>query len=138
MKHLVRPFILMMIGGLVYCVIELLWRGYTHISMFFVGGICFVLIGLVNEILEWYMPIVLQMMLGSMIVTLAELISGYVLNILLGLNVWDYSNMPYNYMGQICLLYSFLWFLLSCPAIILDDYLRYWLFGEEKPHYTIL
>ena len=53
----------------------------------------------------------------------------------LGLNIWDYSNMPLNLWGQICLPFSCLWFFLSAVAIILDDELRYNIFGEEKPHY---
>ena len=33
------------VGGLLYGLIEIAWRGHTHISMFVVGGLCFVLIG---------------------------------------------------------------------------------------------
>ena len=48
---------------------------------------------------------------------------------------WDYSDMPFNILGQVCLPFSALWVLLSALAIILDDYLRYWLYHEEQPHY---
>ena len=32
-------------GGFLYCLVEILYRGYTHISMFLLGGICFLCIG---------------------------------------------------------------------------------------------
>lgn len=75
------------------------------------------------------------MIISSVLVTVVEFIAGLIVNIWLGLNVWDYSNLPLNILGQVCVSFMFLWFLLSLPAIILDDYLRYKLFNEEKPHY---
>lgn len=129
---------LLVIGGLAYILIELLFRGRTHISMFFLGGVCFISVGLINEVLSWDMPLVIQMLIGGMIITLLEFISGCVLNLLLGLNVWDYSNMYGNVLGQICPLFSFIWVMLSGVAIVLDDWIRYLFFGEEKPHYTII
>ena len=67
-----------------------------------------------------------------------ELLSGLLLNVYLHLKVWDYSNLPLNVMGQICLPFWGLWCLLAIAAIVVDDYLRYWLFAEEKPHYKII
>lgn len=132
-----RIFLFIFMGTL-YCLIELIWRGYTHISMFFVAGCCGLLIGEINEYLPWNMGIIWQMLIGACIVTIAEFISGVILNIWLNLNVWDYSNMPYNLYGQICLPFALLWIILSGIGIVLDDYLRYWFFNEEKPHYTLL
>ena len=37
-------------------------------------------------------------------------------NLVMGWNVWDYSSMPLNLYGQICLPFSGLWFLLCIPA----------------------
>lgn len=132
-----RPLILMGVGGLIYVLIELIWRGYSHWTMFLVGGTCFVLIGAINEIFPWNMPLVLQMAAGAMIITAVEFVVGCIVNLWLGWNVWDYSGMPYNLYGQICIPFTGLWFLLSAVAIVLDDYLRYWWFGEEKPHYRL-
>lgn len=137
-KTLLRLFILFVIGGLIYILIELLWRGYSHWTMFIVGGICFVSIGLINEIFTFEMALFHQMTISSIIVTVIEFISGCVINLYFKLHVWDYSNLPFNILGQICLPFMMLWFLLSLPAIILDDYLRYWIFCEEKPHYIII
>lgn len=70
-------------------------------------------------------------------VTVAEFVAGLILNVWLGLGIWDYSDMPGNILGQICPQFSFAWLGLSLVAIVLDDWLRYWLFREDKPHYTI-
>lgn len=102
-----------------------------------VGGLCFVLVGLINEFMSWNIPLWLQGIIGASIITVLEFISGLILNVLLGLGIWDYSKMPFNLMGQICLPFSIAWVGLSILALILDDYLRYWLFGEEHPHYRL-
>lgn len=138
LKQILKLCILALIGGITYVLIELTWRGYSHISMFILGALCFVLLGGINEFLPWELGFVWQMLIGAGIVTILELIVGIVVNVWLGLEVWDYSNLPFNFMGQICLPFSFAWTLLSGVAIVVDDYLRYWLFGEEKPHYKIL
>lgn len=70
--------------------------------------------------------------------TLAELAAGLVLNVWPDLGIWDYSHLPLNLWGQICVPYTLLWVPLSAVAVVWDDWLRYWLWGEERPHYTIL
>ena len=57
------------------------------------------------------------------------------LNLMLGLHIWDYSDMPFNFLGQICLPFTILWLFLSLLCIFVDDWLRHALFHEEKPHY---
>lgn len=137
-NKLLEYIILFVIYGSMYCVIEILYRGYTHYSMFFVGAICGIFIGLINEILSWNTPIIIQSIIGGSITLLIEFLSGCILNLWLGLNVWDYSNLKFNILGQICPQFFFLWCVLSVITIILDDYIRYFLFKEEKPKYKIL
>lgn len=131
--RVLRPLVLFGIGGFLYVMIEMLWRGYSHWTMFIVGGLCFVLIGAINEVFTFDMPLVQQMAISAVMVTIVELLAGLLINC--DYSIWDYRNVPFNVMGQICLPYTVLWFFLSLPAIIVDDYIRYWLFGEEKPHY---
>ena len=126
-----------MIGAFLYLFIEILYRGHTHWTMGVVGGVCFVLIGLINEVFTWSTPLWLQSIIGATIVTVLEFISGVVLNIWLRLGIWDYSQMPFNLLGQICLPFSVIWIGLSVLAIVSDDYLRFYLFKEEKPHYKL-
>lgn len=119
-----------LMGGIIYMIMEMIWRGHTHISMGILGGICVVLIGIINEIYH-DIPLLYQAPLGSIIITILEYISGYILNITLGLNIWDYSDLPFNVNGQVCLYYSLLWMVLSMVASVIDDVIRQRIFGEE-------
>ncbi len=132
-----KYILLFLIGGFAYGAIENLTRGYSHISMFIAGGICFILIGELNERVSWDFSLVGQMAISAVIITLVEFITGLIVNVWLKLDVWDYSDLPYNIMGQVCLLFTNIWFFVSLFAIFLDDYLRYYLLGEEKPRYRI-
>ena len=131
----VRPLVLCSIGGLLYVLCELVFRGRSHWTMFIVGGLCFWLIGLINEVIPWDMPVWQQCIIGAVIITTVEFIAGCIINIWLGWQVWDYSGLPFNVLGQICLPFTVLWCILAAAGIILDDYLRYWFFDEDKPHY---
>lgn len=137
MKAVAKHAVLALCGGCVYYAIEVMWRGYSHWTMAALGGICFVLIGGINEFFTWEMPLALQGVIGAAIVTALELVAGVILNLWLRLGIWDYSNMPLNFLGQICLPFSLLWILLSVVAVVLDDWLRYWLFDEERPTYVL-
>lgn len=131
--------ILFLTGGFLYCIIEMLYRGHSHYSMVILGGLCFIIIGKLNEdFLEWDTPLLVQGVLGSIIITTLEFVTGIIVNLHFGLNVWDYSSRAFNVLGQICPLYSFLWIIASIVAIILDDFVRYKFFGREKPKYKII
>ena len=133
-----KNLFIFLIGGAVYVLIELLYRGHSHISMFILGGLLFLLIGLLNEFcFSWNMALISQMFISMVTVTLFELITGLILNVWLNLGIWDYYKQPFNLCGQICLLYSNIWFLLSLPAILLDDLLRDKWFGESRKQYKI-
>lgn len=136
-KQWLKIFILFLIGGFIYVAIELGFRGHSHWTMFLLGGLCFILIGGLNNYIPWEMSIIKQGIIGALIVTSLEFIFGLVLNLYLNLGIWDYSNMPFNILGQICLPFSIAWFFLSLVAIFVDDWLRYVLFKEEKPHYHL-
>ena len=123
MKKLLKNLLIFSIFGLTYGLIEILWRGYTHPSMVIVGGICGLLIGLLNE-KNKKMNLLLQMVEGMVIVTVLEFVSGIILNLCLGLNVWDYSNMRFNLLGQVCPQFCIAWFFLSYFVIRIDDLLR--------------
>ncbi len=132
LKNIFEEIILFLTGVMTYYSIEILWRGFSHWTMAILGGLCFVIIGALNNFIPWEIKFWKQMLLGSITITSLEFIFGYILNIVLKMGIWDYSNMPFNIMGQVCVLYSFLWFLLSAFAIILDDFIRWKLFKENK------
>lgn len=137
LKHANKAAILALIGGTAYVVIELLWRGHTHWTMAVLGGVLFLLLGGLNEWLPWEMPLQIQCLIGAGMVTAAEFLTGLILNVWLDLDIWDYSGIPGNILGQICPQFTLAWMGLSLAAILLDDWLRYRLWGEDRPHYTI-
>ena len=89
-------------GGLGYMGLELLWRGWTHSTMFFAGGTCFLLLGRLKDT----SPVV-KAVAGAGIITAVELATGLLIN--RQYTVWDYRDVPLNFRGQICLPYSLLW-----------------------------
>jgi uncharacterized membrane protein len=137
-NKLLKCLFLFMTGGFAYGAVENLARGYSHISMFIAGGICFVLIGLLNETTRGNLSIISRMAISAVIITMVEFIAGVIVNIWLKLNVWNYADMPFNIMGQVCLLYTVIWFFISFIAILMDDYIRYFILKEDKPRYRLL
>ena len=124
-------------GGLLYVLMELVWRGWSHWTMFILGGLCFIYLGLINEILSWNTPLWQQILIGTAGITALEFFTGYIVNLCLGWGVWDYSGMPGNILGQICPQYMLLWIPISLTGIILDDWIRYRAFGEQRPRYNV-
>ena len=137
MKAFGKGILLFLVGGLIYFWLEVLWRGYSHWSMFLLGGLCFVLCGLINEGVSWEMSLPLQMLISALMITALEFLTGCIVNLWLGWQVWDYSKLHVQLLGQISLKSSVIWFLLSSVGIVLDDWLRYWFFGEDRPNYRL-
>ncbi|MCL2634934.1 MAG: putative ABC transporter permease [Oscillospiraceae bacterium] len=137
-KERIKIPILFLAGGAIYGLVEILARGWTHISMFIVGGICFILIGGMNQYIKRDIPIAAQMLISAGIITLLELITGVIVNLWLGLEVWDYSHQNFNFLGQICLHATSLWVFLSLAGIVIDDFARCRMFGEERVSYRLL
>lgn len=139
MEKFMQYLILFLIGGISYYCIEILWSGSSHPAMIIVGGICFVTIGFIDK---YYFAsnrsILTRLSISCLVITVLELIFGIILNLVLELDIWDYSSFRFNVMGQICLRYSMYWFFLSLPAITFYNYIGYWLFGESKPDYKFI
>ena len=116
------------IGSIGYSFVEVLWRGYTHWSMGILGGFCFIIIFIIDGILE-NNSIIFKSLISAICVTIAEFLTGIIVNRYLKLNVWDYSQMKFNLLGQISLVYSIFWYLLCIPCHILCKILRHHVFG---------
>lgn len=86
-KELAKCALLFLIGGALYYCIEILWRGYSHWTMAVVGGICFVVIGGLNNYIPWEMPLWKQAGIGALFVTAMELVVGIPLNLMMGLHI---------------------------------------------------
>ena len=115
---------LFLAGSFAYPALELLWRGQTHSSMALAGGICLCLINhICCDALEDN-SMVSRCLAGTGVITGVELVLGLLLNRLLGFDIWDYSNVPLNLLGQVCLPYSFLWMGLTLPAMAFCELFR--------------
>jgi uncharacterized membrane protein len=130
MKKIMEYPAVFIIGGLGYGLLELLYRGRTHWTMLLAGGLSLLLIYASSNKIKakrWQ-----KWVMGAFIISTIEFVTGGIVNILLGLNVWSYSHHRFSLMGQICLLFSFLWFLLCIPAVWLCELVRKKVFKTNK------
>lgn len=108
-----KACVMFYLGGGCYMALEFLWRGRSHGSMFLLGGLCFLLIGQLGKLLK-KVPLAVQLLLFSAMITFLELLTGLVVNG--NFKVWDYREAAYNYRGQVCLGFSLLWIPVSLMA----------------------
>lgn len=125
------------VGGIIYYAIEMIFRGYSHWTMFVLGGICLLFCALQQKALCGTEPLWRQILRCTIFVTSTEFITGMIVNKWLGWNVWDYSNQPLQVFGQICPLFILYFSGLSTCGIVLSGYLMYWIFGEKKPKFKL-
>lgn len=118
-----EQLLIFLTGATGYGIIEIIWRGYTHWTMLITGGVCFLFLYNIFNILE-NSPAFVKAIIGSLTITLIEFIAGMIINIKFSLGVWDYSNLPFNVYGQICLPYTILWFALCFPLVYLCNWLK--------------
>ena len=98
------------LGAIGYPLLEMLWRRRTHFSMAVAGGICF---SLLYRIHLRKKPLLARCLTGALSITVVEMITGLIVNRWLHLRVWDYSRDRFHLLGQVCLRYTFYWFILS-------------------------
>ncbi len=111
-----KMLVLFYFGGTCYLTLELLWRGFSHWSMFLLGGCCFVILGQMGRV-QPVLPLPLRALIAGTVITALELGCGLLVN--RRYQVWDYRHLPLNYHGQICLYFSLLWIPLGIAAMVL-------------------
>ncbi|MBR1763100.1 MAG: hypothetical protein IJ731_07010 [Eubacterium sp.] len=109
MNMFLKYFFSFLLGGNIYCIIELLYRSRTHYSMFFCSGLALIILLYIYQGNKNIPPLLFGLT-ASAVITSLEFVFGVVFNIMLKENVWDYSNTPLNIFGQICLPFSIIWF----------------------------
>lgn len=110
------------IGAVAYGLVEIAVRGYTHWTMALTGGAVMALFNLISR--GGNLNILLRCLLGMTVITSLEFAVGMAVNVGFGWNVWDYSDKPFNVMGQICPQFCIGWFFLSIPAYGICSYIR--------------
>lgn len=138
-KALIKNSILFVLGCALYLMIEIFYRGYSFRLMGIAGGLIFLIGGQLNNKFSYKLDLLLQCLIIAVATTVIEIIIGQLDYYFLHLNMWDYSNVPFNYFnGKICLPFSAIWFLFGFPIIFLSDALEYYVFkDDEQPYYRI-
>lgn len=120
MNSIKRCVLIFLTGAVGYAIVELLWRGRTHPTMMLAGGLSFISFSFIAKEFE-SAPLIAKAILASLTVTLIELAFGLVFNVWLKMAIWDYSDQPFNLLGQICPLFSVFWCGLALLFIPLAD-----------------
>lgn len=137
LKLLAKYAYLFWFGGSFYVTLEAIYRQRSHWTMLVLAGLVFIAVGLLNEKWGWETSLILQVLVGTVIATISEFVTGCIVNLWLGWNVWDYSSLKWNILGQICPQFIMLWIPIILLAIVLDDVIRWRFFDEEKPRYCL-
>ena len=127
-----------LMGGGLYCLVETAWRGWTHWTMFLAGGTLFLLVGLERGKQPCRWSLVSQAVVGGLTITIGEFVTGCIVNLWLGMQVWGYSDKPYNLLGQISLSTTALWCAVALIAVLVYDLAHWLIFGGERPRYRLL
>ena len=129
-------------GGTVYFLLEVAYKtasgrpeAISWIMLVLAVALC-VPVERCGAELPWDCPLWLQALCCAALVTAVELAAGVVLNLWLGIGVWDYSQMPGNLWGQICPQFTVFWWGLCFLFIPVFDWLRYAVAGGDRPTYT--
>jgi uncharacterized membrane protein len=123
MKKRYEFALVFLLGGAVYTGLETLVRGFSHWTMFFAGGLSFLVL-YKTFTFNNRSSLLLNCLYGGLVITGIEFLFGFFFNIILGWRVWDYSHYPMHFLGQVCLPFTLLWFLLSAPVYWFSKSLR--------------
>ncbi|WP_051539818.1 hypothetical protein [Ruminococcus sp. FC2018] len=132
MKVFCKLLTVFVFGGFSYGAIEVFSRGYTYISMGLAGGVCLVIIHLLNDERRNGMKLNTALIISLFFILSGEFLTGEILNRTLDMHIWNYSSSAFNIDGQICLLYSLAWYTLSFVGIVFDEWMRLKIFGEKS------
>ena len=138
MKKASESLVLWGLGGSIYYTIEMIFRGFSHWTMFVLGGFCLLFCGWQGKWIDWRDPLWLQVLRCTAFVTAGEFITGIIVNKWFHWEVWDYSDQPLQLFGQICVPFMILFSSLCVIGIFLSAYLLHWCYGEPKPHFHVL
>lgn len=105
----------MIVGGGYYFLLETLWRGYSHWTMFLLGAVCIALLYWLNIRLG-RLNYPFRCIVGAAVITALEFAVGVAVNLIMKWNVWDYSDEAFNLMGQVCPSASLMWLMLCIPG----------------------
>ena len=130
-------------GGAAYFLLEVAYKTFRgepeRISwtMLVLAAILCIPIERAGAEMPWEVPLWMQAAGCAALVTATELVAGLLLNVWLGLGVWDYSDLRGNLWGQICPQFAAIWWGLCLVFIPVFDWMRYAVSGGERPRYRV-
>ena len=126
------------LGGTIYYGFEMIFRGFSHWTMFLLGGVCLIFCAQQGIWTHWTAPLWKQVLWCVTFVTAGEFITGIIVNRILHWNVWDYSGLPFQLMGQICLPFAIIFSGLCAVGILMSGFILHYVYREEKPGFHVL
>lgn len=133
-----KKVIMFLTGFCMYITLEVCFRGYSYVSMGVCGGLLFLLLDSINNRISWDLDILLQGIIGASAITACEFLVGESCHLLGTSCMWDYSDMPLNLDGVICLQFSLLWIIISIVGIVIADAIEYYVFDTlPVPYYKL-
>lgn len=134
-----KTLILFLTGYCLYIAIEVTMRGVSYPIMGVCGGLTILILDKINDWISWDTDILIQALCGGALVTFFELVIGELaLHTDIFPVMWDYSDMPLNFDGVICLPFSLLWCVMSALAIFLADAINYYVLDDSRrPYYKL-
>lgn len=129
--------------GTLYFFIEVMWKSAhgkpesISWTMLLLAMILAIPLERFGAELPWEMPLSLQAVICGTAITVTEFLAGLVLNVWLKMGVWDYSQMKYNILGQVCPQFLLIWVVLAAVGIVMLDWMRYAIEGGKRPHYSL-
>ncbi len=106
-----------MLGALGYPLIELAYRRRTHWTMAVTGGMCLVALRRVS-MRHGHRKLAVRCAMGALWITAVEFCVGCVVNRKMNWGVWDYSKNRGNLLGQVCPMFTAMWFALCAPVMM--------------------
>ena len=137
MKRISEYLFLWALGGSIYYTFEMVFRGFSHWSMFVLGGICLVFCAQQGLWTGWSEPFWKQVLWCTIFVTACEFITGIIVNRWMHWEVWDYTDQFMHLFGQLCLPFTIIFSGLCAVGILVSGYLLHWLYGEKKPKFQM-
>ena len=142
----IKSLVMFLTGFCAFITIEVLFRGYSYVMSGVMGGLAVIALDRINDEISWDMDLWMDMpplgfcaLIGGTFVTAMEFAVGTIAkytNILP--QMWDYTDVPFNLGGIICLPFTIAWTLLSVLAIFLADAINYYIFEDTKlPEYIL-
>lgn len=138
-KKLIPLLIIFITSGLIYTVLEMLWRGYSHWTMFICAGVCgIVMMGINDGLLKFDTDFRVQVLVSALLCTAAELIFGLIFNS--DFTIWDYRDMigTIHFLNdQINIFFILIWGIISVFGLPFLDWMQWRLGLGPRPYYKI-